>query len=157
MTYCKKTSSNLQPKLVILDHQHIWLPYGLFTWVGWAPGVWAGCWEHREMEWPDPCYSSGCWGWSSQSGYGAQNFKGCGENHKNPISKTCVLLQGKLCKNFPFDFCYPNNSCLNWNLTINLIMTWLRCILWQLISNDLQGFTLPHCLHSFPARSSVSI
>lgn len=66
------------------------------------------------------------------------------QNHNSAIPHTFLSLRGKtVCKNFPFDFCYPNNSSLNWNSSINLIMTPLRHILWRLISNDLRGFTLP--------------
>lgn len=73
-----------------------------------------------------------------------RNARGVVEDHPNPSSKTLLLLRGKtVCKNFSFDFCYPNNSSLNWNSNINLIMTPLRHILCRLISNDLQGFTFP--------------
>lgn len=79
--------------------------------------------------------------WSTQT---HRNLRGVVKNHKNPISNTSLLLQGKtVCENFPFDFCYSNNSSLDWNSNINLIMTPLRHILWRLISNDFQGFTLP--------------
>lgn len=94
--------------------------------------------------------------------YGAtqayRNLRGVVKNHKNPIPDTFLLLQGKIvCENFSFDFCYPNNSSLNWNSNINLIMTPLRHILWRLISNDLQGFTLDHFLHSFSTRVWLSL
>lgn len=73
-----------------------------------------------------------------------KNVRGVVENHPNPSPETLLLLRGKIvCKNFSFDFCYPNNSSLNCTSNINLIMTPLRHILWRLISNDLQGFTFP--------------
>lgn len=54
-----------------------------------------------EIIWPDPHRMSGwnnpgSWDWLPWSAYGAWNFKGSGENHKNPITNTFILLQGKL-------------------------------------------------------------
>lgn len=95
------------------------------------------------------------WVFVEQRAY--RNLRGVVKNHTTPTSDTFLLLRGKIvCKNFPFDFCYPNNSSLNWNANINLIMTPLRHILWGLISNDLRGFALPHFLHSFPAKGFAS-
>lgn len=59
-----------------------------------------------------------------------RNLKGVVKSHKDLAPNTFLLLQGKIvCKNFSFDFCYPNKSSLDCNSNINLIMTLLRHIL----------------------------
>lgn len=79
----------------------------------------SGARESRAVRDPSQCHAQAY-----------RNVRGVVENHPRPRSEMLLLLRGKIvCKNFSFDFCYPNNSSLNWNSNINLIMTPLRHIL----------------------------